>query len=86
MPLGYYKYTREVFSNRDFILNCLEYLLDNSGLLEARNRETHMKLLDKTKVSDRQGMWRFILLGGPLLVLVVFGLVYNNRRKRHYSH
>jgi ABC-2 type transport system permease protein len=85
LPLGYYKYTRETFANRDFLLNSIEYLLDNSGLLEARNRETRMRLLDKTKVGDQKTLWQIILLGGPLIVLGIFAVVYNGRRKRKYA-
>jgi len=85
LPLGYYKYTREVFANRDFVLNCIEYLLDNSGLLEARNRETKMRLLDKTKVNDQKMLWQIILLGGPLLLLGIFAVAYNTRRSRRFT-
>jgi ABC-2 type transport system permease protein len=85
LPLGFYKYTNKLFANRDFLLNSIEYLLDNSGLLEARNRETRMRLLDKTKVGDQKTLWQIILLGGPLFMLGIFAVVYNGRRKRKYA-
>lgn len=85
MPLGYYKFSRETFANRDFLLNCIEYLMDNSGLLEARNRETRMRLLDKTKVEDQKAMWQILLIGGPLLLLGVFAVAYNGHRSRRFA-
>lgn len=85
LPLGYYRATRETFANKEFLLNCVEYLLDDNGLIEARNRETKMRLLDKALVNDQKSLWQFINIALPLLLLGVYGLIFNAARKRKYT-
>ena len=84
-PLGYYKFTNRQFANRDFILNCVEYLVDNSGILETRNKEVKLRLLDNIKVEDEKLKWQVVNLVLPIGLLIVFGLWFNYRRKRRYG-
>lgn len=85
LALGYDKYSRKLFANKDFLLNSLEYMVDDNNLIEARNREIKMRLLDKAKVLNERGFWQFITLAMPLLVIAIFGVIYNNRRKAKYT-
>mgnify|MGYP005667173437 CR=1 FL=1 len=82
--LGYYKYTRQQFANRDFLNNCVEYLLDENGLISARNKETKMQLLDKQKVEEQQGLWQVLNIGLPLLFMFLVGGFIRFRRKKKY--
>ncbi len=85
LPLGYDKYTNQTYGNKNFILNCVNYLCDDSGLISVRARELTLRLLDKKKLKNERLKWQMINTGLPLLLLVVFGVVYNIRRKRKYS-
>ncbi|MDB5228001.1 MAG: gliding motility-associated transporter substrate-binding protein GldG [Bacteroidota bacterium] len=85
MALGYDKYSRQMFANKDFLLNCVEYLVDDNNLIEARNREVKMRLLDKAKLLDQKGIWQVINLGLPLVLIFIFGVIYNRRRKAKYA-
>jgi gliding-associated putative ABC transporter substrate-binding component GldG len=85
LALGYDKYTRQVFANKDFLLNCVEYLMDDNNLIDARNREVKMRLLDKAKVLEQKGRWQLITFAVPLLLITLFGLVYSYQRKRKYA-
>lgn len=85
LPLGYYKYTKETFANKTFLLNCVEYLIDDIGLIEARNRENKMQLLDKAKVNDSRALWQIVNVVLPIVGVVIFGLIFNQRRKRRYA-
>ena len=85
LALGYDKYTRQLFANKDFLLNCIEYLVDENNLIDARNREVKMRLLDKAKVLEEKTKWQFATFGLPLLLVLIFGLMYNFRRKRKYT-
>ncbi len=85
LALGYDKYSRKLFANKDFLLNCVEYLVDDNNLIDARNREVKMRLLDKAKLLNQKGFWQVATFGVPLLLMLVFGVVYNSRRKTKYS-
>lgn len=85
LPLGYDKFTRQQFSNKDFLLNCVEYLVDDKGLIEARNREIRMRLLDKAKIADQKNLWQVVNIGLPLLLTGLFIVGFNNRRKKRYA-
>lgn len=85
LPLGYDKYTNQTFGNRNFILNCINYLCDDSGLIGVRARELSLRLLDKKKLKNERFKWQVINTAVPLLLLVLFGVIYSLRRKRKYS-
>jgi ABC-2 type transport system permease protein len=84
-PLGFDKYTNRTYGNRNFILNCVNYLCDDSGLLSVRARELTLRLLDKKKVKNEGTKWKVINTAVPLLLVLVFGLIYYYVRKRKYS-
>jgi ABC-2 type transport system permease protein len=85
MPLGFYGFTEQTFANKDFILNCVEYLADETQLIETRNREVKLRLLDKQKIQQGKLYWQILNLGLPTLMVVVFGLVYNFVRRKKYA-
>jgi len=49
-PLGQDKYTGQIFGNTDFLINCLNYLVDDHGIMELRSRELKLRLLNKTRI------------------------------------
>ena len=83
-PLGYDRYSEHTFSNSDFILNCVEYLLDNSGIIETRNKEIKLRLLDRKRVAEEKTRWQTINLAVPVVLIIFFGLGYNYLRRRRY--
>jgi len=85
LPLGYDKYTRESFGNKDFILNCIDYLCDESGLIEVRSRELKLRLLDKTKITNDKFMIQLVNTGLPVLLVILFALINGFIRKRKYT-
>jgi ABC-2 type transport system permease protein len=85
MPLGYDQYTGQSFGNKDFIMNALDYLLDESGLIAIRSRELKLRQLDMTRVNSNIIFWKVFNIGFPILVVIVFGLVQHYLRKRRYT-
>ncbi|HUH73399.1 MAG TPA: gliding motility-associated ABC transporter substrate-binding protein GldG [Chitinophagales bacterium] len=85
LPLGYYRITRETYANKDFLLNAVEYLVDQSGLIAARNRDISMRVLDKAKVQDQKSLWQFIAVGVPIPLLLIFGWMFNRRRRKKFA-
>jgi ABC-2 type transport system permease protein len=84
-PLGWDQATKTTFGNREFLLNCVNYLLDDSGVMSLRNREVKVRLLDRIKITKERGFWRAVNVGLPVLLVVVLGLAYLFVRKRKYS-
>jgi len=85
LPLGEDKYTRQVFGNRDFIVNSLNYLVDNNGIMELRSREVKLRLLNMTEVKSSKLKWQLINIAGPVLIVALSGFFYNYFRKRRYT-
>jgi ABC-2 type transport system permease protein len=85
MPLGFYGITEQTFANKDFILNCIEYLSDDTQLIETRNKEIRLRLLDRQKIQKEKLFWQTLNLGLPLLLIIIAGLIYNFIRKKKYT-
>ncbi len=85
LALGQDKYTDEVYGNRDFIVNCLNYLVDDNGIMELRSRELKLRLLSSERIRKERIKWQLINILGPVLIVVLAGLVYEFFRKKKYS-
>ena len=79
------KWTGEQFGNKDFLLNAVDYLLDDNGLIELRNKNVQINLLDKERAYQERTFWQFVNIVLPLLFLLTFGFVFQYVRKRTYS-
>lgn len=85
IPLGMDRYTGQVFGNKNFILNCVDYLCDDSGLMAIRSKELKLRLLDKTRLESELMYWQVFNTAGPILLIVIFGIVKFYRRRRKYA-
>ncbi len=79
------KWTQETFGNKEFLLNTVDYLLDDDGLINLRNKSLKINLLDKQKAFQERSYWQFFNVLLPLLLLAIFGFVFNYLRKRKYT-
>lgn len=85
-PVGYDSYMKEQFANRTFLLNCMNYLLDDQGLLQLRSREVKLRLLDKKKIGLQPAKWKLTNVALPLALILFFGLIQFYIRKKKYSN
>jgi ABC-2 type transport system permease protein len=85
LPLGFDQYTGETFGNKDFILNAMDYLVDESGLISIRSREIKLRQLDMTRVNNSKLPWQVFNLFTPVFLVLVYGLVRFYIRKRKYT-
>jgi len=85
VELGYDQRTGNLYDNKDFIMNCVNYLLDDTGLINIRSKDVSLPLLDKEKVYENYSQTQFITIGLPILILLLFGLAFTYIRKRTYS-
>ncbi len=75
-PLGYDKYTNQTFGNKEFVVNSVHFLVDETGLMELKNRDFKLRLLDKKKILEERKKWQLINLLIPSLTLIVLGIVW----------
>jgi len=83
--LGLDPFTQYTFANQDLLMNMVAYLVDENGLIKARNKEVRVRPLDKEKVRAERAFWQFLNLGLPLIVLIIFGIVRSYWRRVKYS-
>ena len=79
------KWTHQQFGNKDFLLNVVDYLLDDVGLIELRNKTLKINILDKQKAFKERLYWQFINVIFPLIFLLFFGILFSFLRKRKYT-
>ncbi|MBK6619862.1 MAG: gliding motility-associated ABC transporter substrate-binding protein GldG [Saprospirales bacterium] len=85
MPLGYNVFERRMYGNKDFIINSIEYLLNDAGMVEARGKEIELRPIDTVRATDNRTMWQLLNIGVPLLALALFGTVFMILRRRKYA-
>jgi len=85
VELGYDQRSGNLYDNKDFLMNCVNYLLDDNGLINIRSKDLDLPLLDKEKVYENYTYTQFITIGLPLLILLAFGVLFTFFRKRKYS-
>jgi gliding-associated putative ABC transporter substrate-binding component GldG len=85
LTLGQDKYTGQVFGNRDFLVNCLNYLVDDNGLMELRSRELKLRMLNKSMIKSGRLKWQIINIVSPVLIVVIAGLLFSYIRRRIYT-
>ncbi|ULQ54972.1 gliding motility-associated ABC transporter substrate-binding protein GldG [Flavihumibacter rivuli] len=85
LPMGMNAYTKYQYANRDFIQNAIEYLVDESGILETRSKDYTLRLLDKKKLEEGKTKWQLINILAPVVVILLFGIGFQGMRNRRYK-
>ncbi len=98
LPMGWNKYTYTEYqrqtdygrlfipvANREFLLNCVEYLVNDPAIIETRNKDIVLRLLDAKKVREKKSMWQFINIGLPIILVILAGLAYQQIRKNKFA-
>jgi ABC-2 type transport system permease protein len=85
LSMGEIPFENYRFANREFFLNCIDYLVSNNGIFQSRNKDFTLRLLDKKKVEEQRTTWQFLNIVVPVVVILLFGALYQWRRKQRYS-
>ena len=85
LSLGFDQFTQITYANKEFIENCISYLVDGEGLVDIRSRELKVRLLDPTKVSKQRVTWQVVNTLVPIALIVILGFVMSLIRKVKYS-
>ena len=84
-PLGFDRYTRQTFGNKDFALNAIDYLADPEGVILARARQITLRPLDKIRLQNERTGWQLLNLLGPVGLVGLIGITWQWSRKRRYG-
>lgn len=87
MPLGADRFYKDIFyaGNKEFILNAMNYLCDDSELMSVRTKELSLRLLDRNKIKEERLTWQLINVVLPVLFIILFGIVVSFLRKKRYA-
>jgi ABC-2 type transport system permease protein len=86
LPLGLDRYTQEIYGNKDFIINCLNWLVDESNIMELRSREMKLRLLEKSVIRQKRLLIQVINTTLPVILVIIAGIIYNFFRKKKYAN
>jgi gliding-associated putative ABC transporter substrate-binding component GldG len=84
LPMGELPFEPFQFANKTFLLNAIDYLVNENGLFESRNKVVVLRLLDKQKVADQKTFWQLLTIAGPILLLLILGATVTFWRKKKY--
>lgn len=82
LTLGQDRLTQQIYGNKDFLVNAMNYLVDDYGIMELRSRELRLRLLDENKISKHKIGWQLLNTLGPILLVLIAAIVYSIIRKR----
>ena len=90
IPMGMNPFTfgsqREFpFANKEFLKNCLDYLVDENDLSEAKAKDYTLRLLDPKKTAAEKTYWQIMNLGLPIALVLILAIIFSFLRKRKYS-
>ena len=84
LTLGLDRYTMQTFGNKDFLVNCINYLVDENELIGMRSRELKPRLLDQTRIKEQRTLWQVVNTLLPILLIIIAGVIWNALRRRRY--
>lgn len=85
LPLGYDKYTRQMYGNKEFLINCVNYLCGDQDLIPLRSREVIMRRLDVAKIEREKTAWQIVNVALPVVLIVLFGILLAVLRKKTFT-
>jgi ABC-2 type transport system permease protein len=85
LPLGYDKYTRQMYGNKEFLINCVNYLCGDEDLIPLRSREVIMRKLDVAKIEREKTIWQIVNVALPVVLIVLFGITLAVLKKKNYT-
>lgn len=85
LPLGYDKWTNMLYGNKDFLLNCIQYLMGDREVINIRNKDWKPAFLDPEKIAAKKTRWQLINIGVPLILLLIVGIGFSFYRRKKYG-
>lgn len=85
-PLGFDHYTKQMYGNKNLLLNIADYMTDDSGLIALRTKEIKIRLLNRARIRNEKLYWQLVNTVGPLALVLICAIFQHYIRKRKYAH
>jgi len=85
LPLGANQFDGYLYANKKFLMNCIDYLQDDKGIIKARSKDIKLRLIDTVKAKEEKTYWQIFNIGVPIIGLGLFGLLFNWIRRRRFA-
>lgn len=85
LELGFDRGTWQLYGNKEFLLNAINYLWDDYGLINIRSKQVTISFLNYQKIANQKIKWQLINILLPLVFISIFGILFNFNRKRGYG-
>lgn len=73
------------FGNQEFFQNTVDYVMGDNSVLDIRSRQIDIHELNKAKVQEEAGSYKFMNMVLPSLLVIVFAIIMNVLRRRKYA-
>ncbi len=77
--------SKYIYGNRDFVLNSIDYMMDDNSLIDVRAKTITLRVLDTQKAYEEKSFWKILNIGFPLLCIFILGLVQFFLRKKKFA-
>ena len=85
-PLGYDKFINYTYQgNKKFILNSIQFLCDDNGLIKLRSKNIRLRLLNSELISDNKSIIILINTLIPIIVFLLLILIVNTFNRLKYD-
>ncbi len=84
LPAGFDRYSKTQFGNRDFLVQSILWLTDDNGLINLRQRQVTLRLINSKKAIARLTSVQWISIVTPVLMLLITGAGVAFVRKYKY--
>jgi len=85
LPLGANQFDGYLYANKKFLMNCIDYLQNDEGIIKARSKDIKLRLIDTVKAKEEKTYWQIFNIGVPIIGLGLFGLLFNWIRRRRFA-
>ncbi|MBA2746700.1 MAG: gliding motility-associated ABC transporter substrate-binding protein GldG [Flavisolibacter sp.] len=85
LQMGTNVFTRYTYANKDFFLNAMDFLVNPSDILQSRSKEFRLRLLDPKRTEKEKVKWQLINIALPILLVILFGFLYQHLRKKRFA-
>jgi gliding-associated putative ABC transporter substrate-binding component GldG len=85
LETGFDKWTNKLYGNKEFLTNCIDYLMGETDLMKIKSKTIQLALLDKEKVYAHHTYIQVLNLVLPMFLVTVFGISFLYIKKRKYG-
>lgn len=85
LPMGTNVFTHYTYANKEFFLNCLDYLVNPTDILKTRAKQFTLRLLDPKKIIAEKTKWQLINIALPIILIIIFGVIYQQFRRYRFA-